>query len=467
MNCNVRVLNITAKNLKNLKFGSIDFNSKKQVLNGDFEFRESDIIGIYGQNGSSKSTIINAFTIIKKLFSKTKHSTDLLNYIAKDSSECEVEITLFVGKEKYKYIIEYNVVIETDIERTKVAIKSEIINYKKFDDQNLEWSKKTTLFNINNNNLNNFISPKTNVEKLINGNKNIYSELLVLKGIKSNDCFSFLISNEFQNILKYNNTFIEIAECIEGIMVHSLHCMHLYDNREISKITALDTIPFFYKTEKANTINTTKGSISLFNESLLSVEYEDIVKKFIEEINIVLDKLLPGIVVGVVNLGETLDKEGNRFFRCQFVSKKQDFDIPLRLESDGVKKIISILSSLVDAFVNPYAILIVDELDSGIFEFLLGVILDVFKTRGVGQLLFTSHNLRALEVIKDDIIFTTNNPRERFVKMPYVQKTNNLRKKYLKDLYLGETETLSIGIDSYEIYRAMKKAGDLCLDGQK
>ena len=37
------------------------------------------------------------------------------------------------------------------------------------------------------------------------------------------------------------------------------------------------------------------------------------------------------------------------------------------------------------------------------FEYLLGNILSVFKERGKGQLLFTSHNLRALEVIKDNI----------------------------------------------------------------
>ena len=60
MDCKIRVLKISVKNLKNLKDGSIEFESYKNVLSGNFNFEKSDIVGIYGQNGSSKSTIINA-----------------------------------------------------------------------------------------------------------------------------------------------------------------------------------------------------------------------------------------------------------------------------------------------------------------------------------------------------------------------------------------------------------------------
>ena len=52
MKCNIRVLKIEVRNLKNLNHGFIEFDSYKKVLNGDFEFDKSDIIGIYGPNGS-------------------------------------------------------------------------------------------------------------------------------------------------------------------------------------------------------------------------------------------------------------------------------------------------------------------------------------------------------------------------------------------------------------------------------
>ena len=138
-----------------------------------------------------------------------------------------------------------------------------------------------------------------------------------------------------------------------------------------------------------------------------------------------------------------------------------DYYIPLKFESDGIKKIISILFSLIDAFNNPYSILIIDELDSGIYEYLLGIILDLFKEKGEGQLLFTSHNLRALEVIKDNIIFTTNNEYERFSKIKYVKPTNNLRNVYLRNLYLKNDDEFNVNIDEYDLYRAFIEVGDM------
>ena len=465
MKCNVRILDISIKNLKNLNFGNIEFNSRKQVLKGAFDFEKSDIVGIYGQNGSSKSTVINAFSILKKLFSGKTLSAELLNYVSKTENESELCINFFIETNSNNYIVEYKVVFTIDEQRVKASIKTESISYKKYNGGS--WTKIAPIFIINNEDLSNFITPKTNYSKLTKDNKEIISQLLVLKGEKSSGNFSFIFSEEFKNIINNVEDFKHCATFIDRIKIYSVHYMHLYDNREISKITALDTIPFFYKTEDRNTVNSTEGYLTLFNDGKISIKHEDTIKEYIKEINIVLDKLIPGVVVGIENLGETLDKDGEKCFKYQFISIKNGFSIPLRFESDGIKKMVSLLSSLIDAFNNPYSILIIDEFDSGIFEYLLGVILDIFKTKGVGQLLFTSHNLRALEIVQDDIIFTTNNPNDRFVKLPYVQSSNNLRRKYLRDLFLNETECLSNKIDGYDIYRAFKEAGDLCLYGEK
>ena len=71
---------------------------------------------------------------------------------------------------------------------------------------------------------------------------------------------------------------------------------------------------------------------------------------------------------------------------------------------------------------------LVDELDSGIFEYLLGEILEILEQRGKGQLIFTSHNLRLLEVLdKNNLVFTTTNENNRYIKLKNVKTNNNLR----------------------------------------
>ena len=68
-----------------------------------------------------------------------------------------------------------------------------------------------------------------------------------------------------------------------------------------------------------------------------------------------------------------------------------------------------ILSALISVYNNPSICMIVDEMDSGIFEFLLGEILRVIEQSGKGQLIFTSHNLYFFEFLcKTFLSFTVH-----------------------------------------------------------
>ena len=80
------------------------------------------------------------------------------------------------------------------------------------------------------------------------------------------------------------------------------------------------------------------------------------------------------------------------------LSANHDAALPLRSESGGTLKIISILSTLIAVYNNPNACVVIDELDAGIFEYLLDEILEVLNENAQGQLFFTSHNLRAVQL---------------------------------------------------------------------
>jgi AAA15 family ATPase/GTPase len=130
--------------------------------------------------------------------------------------------------------------------------------------------------------------------------------------------------------------------------------------------------------------------------------------------------------------------------RGELISLRGDQKIPIRYESEGIKKIICILPIFIGAFSDPSMTIAVDELDAGIFEYLLGEILRVFQDYGKGQLLFTSHNMRPLELLNQQfIIFTTINPENRYIQIKRIKRSNNLRDVYYRDIQLGgEKETL-------------------------
>ena len=107
--------------------------------------------------------------------------------------------------------------------------------------------------------------------------------------------------------------------------------------------------------------------------------------------------------------------------------------------------------------------MVIDELDSGIFEYLLGELVGTLKENAKGQIIFTSHNLRILEKLKaKNIILTTINENNRYIKLKNVGNSNNIRDLYIRALQIGgQEEELydSVNLDNLDF--ALKGAGEL------
>ena len=72
---------------------------------------------------------------------------------------------------------------------------------------------------------------------------------------------------------------------------------------------------------------------------------------------------------------------------------------------------------------SPQICLAVDELDSGIFEYLLGELSGILSLESQGQLIFSSHNLRVPEKLEHaNIICSTTNARNRYIRLQGIEK---------------------------------------------
>ena len=143
------------------------------------------------------------------------------------------------------------------------------------------------------------------------------------------------------------------------------------------------------------------------------------------------------------------------------MSKRGGSEFRLGYESEGIKKIISILQLLTVMFNSPAVTVVIDEIDSGIFEYLLGELLRIISEYCEGQLIFTSQNLRPLETLdKKYIAFTTMLPEDRYTRLKYVKTNHNLRDMYFRDIVLGDQDdTVYDGANNSEIALAFREAG--------
>lgn len=119
------------------------------------------------------------------------------------------------------------------------------------------------------------------------------------------------------------------------------------------------------------------------------------------------------------------------------------------------------LNLFVAAFNEKSVTVAIDEFDAGIFEYLLGEMLQMMEESGRGQFIFTSHNLRPLEVLsKKYVCFTTTNPDNRYYRMKNIGRNNNLRDVYFREIVMQEQdEQLYDSGKRFRIVSSLRRAG--------
>ena len=456
----VRIQEIEVENFKNVLNGVITFESYKK-RNFFQDSHNSDIVGLYGQNGSGKTSLVEAIDILKSVLLGQKLSNNIRNLISYDKKYCRLKFTFLIKLDKKKYIVKYGFKLIYNAEEDKIEVLEETLKYSEIDVANKKIlsTKSIIEFNMNDKTI---FKPLKNYNLIVNNNVN-RTELIVAKELAKENSTSFIFSKRFIKLFKEsfkneNKVFIDIINSLYNFGLKSF----VIKNDYLGHIDLGTIMPFSFSVKNEKGVAQGTIAFSLFETNRVPINIFNILDKIIIQINTVLSSLIPGITIKIKEINEELMENGNVGKVFELLSVRENVKIPLKYESDGIKKIISILSALIAMYNNENICIVIDEMDSGIFEFLLGELLRVLKEKAEGQLIFTSHNLRALEVLdKNDIIFTTTNPNNRYIKMKNVKKTNNLRDFYLREIFLGnQKEPIYNKTKSYAISRAFRKAGN-------
>lgn len=461
----VRLTDIELTNFKNVEKGVISLNSK-----GPYN---ASILGVYGQNGSGKSALIDAISLLRYLIIGAKVPSYFADYITIDCSTSHLKFFFSVEFDDGQYDMSY----EFDF--------MQLYNDKVFDASKNNWEeeKRVSVYNerlkialpgekkrmmdVINTDSNKVFAPESKFRDICGDSDNTFTDYLVLKKLASQEGRSFIFSADF--IKKLENNVEEKKEdvkkyirLIERIVFYGR--MELFILNSVSSgYVNLNYLPMMFKYDFPEQGIAASILLDMDHPTPVLKERLNIISKVIEGMNIVLEKIIPGMTIEVRDYGDETLKDGRLATRIELMSKRNSKIIPLKYESDGIKKIISILDLLIIAYNTQSITVAIDELDSGVFEYLLGEILKIISEQGRGQLIFTSHNLRPLETIdKRFIVFTTTNPLNRYVRMKHVMANNNLRDFYYRDISVGtQDEELYDYTDNAKIAMAFRKAGEI------
>lgn len=466
----VRITNVTIHNLKNVINGSLSFGNPRK------DYRAS-ILGLYGQNGSGKTALIDSLELLKyALCGNTipKKFTDFINVESEVATlfyEFEMQAPEATTKVSYQFSIKsVSDTSETNVDsvqsyetKKRVCIFNELIRCPILSDKKIRMGK---LIDTDTTEL--FI-PLPKKQLLVGDTKKTTTDLLVAKKLASTQSRSFVFSRDFLDAVRSNVKYsanpdkelVYYASIIESLVNFGNHELFIINTTNSGHIS-LNAQPLVFKLSEGGMGAISSVMIPLNEPAVIPQKAKDVVTKVISNMNVVLKRIVPGLTISIKDLGTQVLENGETGSRVQLISHKNNKEIPLCYESEGIKKIVSILQLLIVVYNQPSITLAIDELDSGVFEYLLGELLRIISERGKGQLIFTSHNLRPLETLdRGFIAFTTTNPQNRFVRLINVKENNNLRDFYYRDIMLGEqSEELYEQTNNSEIALSFREAGE-------
>lgn len=469
-NANVRISGIKLHNLKNVVRGYLSFDNPRKNY-------KASVVGIYGQNGSGKTTLIDAITLLKFILTGRSVPRNFSDFINVNSEKATLEFYFDVNSSMGLVPVSYEFTISTvedlsdqnadglESVRRTVRISNEIIKCPSFEETTLTLGRQGKLIDTN---CATGFTPNSKRNLLI-GSFDL-TDILVMKKLTETTSRSFVFSRELLTAIR--NRVNKIGErsialtyyssILEKMVSFAHHELFILDTQTAGLIN-LNAQPILFKYKQPDMGAFGSITLPIDRPTIIPQQEKEVVEKIIGSINIVLCKIIPNMSISIKSLSKQVMQDGSVGEQIQLMSKREGFDkpLPLAIESEGIKKIISVLQLLIVVYNDPSITLAVDELDSGVFEYLLGEILRIISERGKGQLIFTSHNLRVLETIdRGFVAFTTTESKNRYTRMTNIKGNNNLRDVYYRKIMLGdENDKYYDSIPNFEVALALKLAG--------
>lgn len=532
---NVRIKKIEFINFRNIEKGEVEFanTSPQDYLEG-----KASIMGLYGQNGSGKSSVIMALGILKDILSGNALSEKYNSCVKYGCNKCTIRYTfvlynqifddnksIYSKEESSCFEVFYDVDISLEQEefigneidkcdKKYLVIERECLKYRIMSYEGKTLVSKQTFIDT---------TKKSSVRQFSFGsNFRVILSLIDKKDIiRSLDENKLITKTKSQSFIFSLLTYKTLEKCVEDIFskleISDFVMEHVFDGEKYVKMTpelaernmkeneddfslylmfavisspimiidglrtfgsiylqVVDTVAtgitnvnaklplFLWTKETDKRAKYIKVLLNMDGATVVSDDHYEDIKQSINLVSEVLDKIVPGLYLDFQDLGKQIGKNNEMMHSFEIISHRGDAYLPLKYESDGIRRIVSVLSLIIAAYNDKSFTIVIDEIDSGIFEYLLGEILAVISEGMKGQFIFTSHNLRALEVLSDKYLcFTTTDSNRRFTQISK-RGNSNLRDTYFRTIVLNtHKEQVYNPTDRYEIEMALYNAGHL------
>lgn len=416
---------VKLKNYKSLVDFEVDLTDSKN--------NPKKMVIIYGENGAGKTNFINAFSTLSETINTKIYKNLIDKFIEKNLDKKD------------------NLEILNEFIKNNLRSIEDIINDAKTIDSKENMSLEFG-FRLNGKDGKYYIEMgknsivRENLEYVLSKNKTQYFDISNKK---------IYINKSLFNSNKY---FVEISDLIDKFWgKHSFLSIILSEMVDKNESYIYTNIPKKLKNiiEYFLSLTTHIGDEIIRYKSNIDFRSDSINKNskelldFLDSFETYLDIFFTDLYSDIKQVFYKKEYIDDDIIDYKLFVKKQIYgkliDIDFSLESSGTRKLAQ-FAFILYRYLNKNRVALIDELDSGIHDFLFSCVLkDLYLYHKMkGQLIITTHNTTLLETeIKKDYIYLFNidsNGKKILIPITEYEREHpntNFRKRYLKGLYGG------------------------------
>ena len=440
-------------------FNKVNLINFKSFSNLSFDFTQKNnkspknLIAIYGENGSGKTNIVDAFKILKLSTLTTRFADDYTIFqsmTSKETAESDdlppsienvQKMVRAVRYRELKPVLRNSPRIGTD-EITKLEFHFTIQNvngsYVLEYDKDCKLVAESLYYLINKRRGTLFSINKADEKIKVDLNKN-----------------TFLLSSQRKELEELNSklwgkhTFISIfnqyQDNVNKEFIDKRVSKHFFDVlEEFNKLIIWDDeIKGPFVDNDSLLANMESGTINREQAPQLK-KSEDVIFNYFSS-----------LYADIKDVHYKIKEEGNEIYYQLYIHKNvsgQLVEVPFYLESNGTKNLLSLLTAFF--WVTKGHTIIIDEIDSGIHDILMNQIIKDISYNLKGQLLFTTHDTFLLHELPTSSIYFINVDILGYKRIlsandfdKKISSNNNVQKMYLDGDFNGVPDPLDIDFE--------------------
>lgn len=463
----VRIVKAEIYNFKNVEYGTIPFANyapahKRATID------KIDIEGVYGQNGSGKTALVEALGIMRDIMDGHSISSKTYNELVDPNGNTRFRLVFFIEQNGKKYWVTYEVNIlpshGTDDTESLPLFEEQLTYYTR----GATWKGKRELLIKNTYyDFNNILEQNSaSIEQMpISAFDNVpllnQPEKLLLIGSQKGTSvfFNGFLEKQLSSMDNLEGDALDLRNIIVALHTFSYVNFCVVKVNQLGAINLKTFLPLMIHQKTKTTISHGNFIMSSIDENVIDEQSYNLLQNALPSLNIALSALVPNLSIEFHETERTVQND-KTFVHVSIEAVRNGKHFSIRYESEGIQRIISLLSYLIALYNDPEICLVIDEFDDGIFEYLLGELIGVLGKEARGQLIFTSHNLRVLEKLDyKHILCTTTNPKNRYIHLSGVGANNNKRDFYIRSIVIGgQKEELYDTSDLEDISAAFHRA---------